>query len=118
MRRPPCRPYPGMMTATDAPGVSAPATFESLDPRTGDVVGTHPVHDAAAVAAAVARAAAAAPWWEELGHAGRRRRLVAWRAALVNKLDDLANVVVEETGKPLDDARLELVLAIDHLNWA
>ncbi len=34
------------MTATDAP---APATFESLDPRTGDVVGTHPVHDAAAV---------------------------------------------------------------------
>jgi acyl-CoA reductase-like NAD-dependent aldehyde dehydrogenase len=107
-----------MMTATDAPGVSAPPTFESLDPRTGDVVGTHPVHDAAAVAAAVARAAAAAPWWEELGHAGRRRRLVAWRAALVNKLDDLANVVVEETGKPLDDARLELVLAIDHLNWA
>ncbi len=29
-------------------------TFESLDPRTGDVVGTHPVHDAAAVEAAVA----------------------------------------------------------------
>ncbi len=32
------------MTATEAP---APATFESLDPRTGDVVGTHPVHDGA-----------------------------------------------------------------------
>jgi acyl-CoA reductase-like NAD-dependent aldehyde dehydrogenase len=106
------------MTATETRGVSAPATFESLDPRTGDVVGTHLVHDAAAVAAAVARAAAGAQWWDELGHAGRRQRLTAWRAALVNKLDDLAHVITEETGKPFDDARLELVLAIDHLDWA
>ena len=37
------------MTATEAP---APATFESFDPRTGDVVGTHPVRDAPAVHAA------------------------------------------------------------------
>jgi acyl-CoA reductase-like NAD-dependent aldehyde dehydrogenase len=106
------------MTATEAPAVSAPATFESLDPRTGDVVSTHPVHDAAAVAAAVARATVAAEWWDGLGHAERRRRLGAWRAGLVRKLDDLAHVVSEETGKPLDDARLELVLAIDHLDWA
>jgi acyl-CoA reductase-like NAD-dependent aldehyde dehydrogenase len=103
------------MTATEAP---APATFESLDPRTGDVVGTHPVHDEAAVRAAVARAASAAEWWDGIGAAERRRHLAAWRTALVRKLDDLAAVVVEETGKPLDDARLELVLAIDHLDWA
>jgi acyl-CoA reductase-like NAD-dependent aldehyde dehydrogenase len=109
------------MTATDAPaaGVSGvPATFESLDPRTGDVVGTHRVHDAAAVEAAVARAQSAAEWWDGLGHAERRRLLGEWRKVLVRKLDDLAHVVSEETGKPLDDARLELVLAIDHLDWA
>jgi acyl-CoA reductase-like NAD-dependent aldehyde dehydrogenase len=103
------------MTATEAP---APATFESLDPRTGDVVGTHPVHDGAAVRAAVARAASAAEWWDGIGAAERKRLLGAWRAVLVRKLDDLAAAVVEETGKPLDDARLELVLAIDHLDWA
>ncbi|MHA6627649.1 aldehyde dehydrogenase family protein [Pseudonocardia sichuanensis] len=106
------------MTATDVPPVPATATFESLDPRTGDVVGTHPVHDAVAVEAAVARAVGAAQWWDGLGHAERRRRLAAWRVALVHKMDDLVHVVAEETGKPLDDARLELVLAIDHLDWA
>jgi len=29
-----------------------------------------------------------------------------------------AEVVTAETGKPADDARLELVLAVDHLAWA
>ncbi len=105
------------MTATDTP-VAAPATFTSLDPRTGDVVGTYPEHDAAAVEAAVARAAEAAAWWAELGFAGRRTRLAEWRKALVRRLDDIAEVIRAETGKPLDDAKLELVLAIDHLDWA
>src|SRR5919108_2188649 len=105
------------MTATEAPA-TVPATFESLDPRTGDVVGTHPVHDAKAVEAAVARAGAAAEWWAGLGYAERRRRLGEWRKVLVRGLDDLARLVSEETGKPLDDARLELVLAVDHLDWA
>lgn len=110
--------YSAVVTATEVPTPAAPATFESLDPRTGDVVGTHPVHDAAAVEAAVARATDAAQWWAELGYAERKRRLGEWRKALVRRLDDLAAVVSDETGKPLDDARLELVLAIDHLAWA
>jgi NAD-dependent aldehyde dehydrogenases len=105
------------MTATEAPAAVA-ATFTSLDPRTGDVVGTHPVHDAAAVEAAVARAADAAQWWAGLGFDERRRRLGEWRKALVRRLDDIARVVSEETGKPFDDARLELVLAVEHLDWA
>lgn len=94
------------------------ATFESLDPRTGDVVGVHPVHDAAAVEAAVARAAEVARWWEALGFAERRRRLERWRSALVHRLEDLAATIAAETGKPIDDARLELVLTVDHVHWA
>ncbi|MGI9000189.1 MAG: aldehyde dehydrogenase family protein, partial [Pseudonocardia sp.] len=106
------------MTATEVPAELAPATFDSLDPGTGAVVGTHPVHDAVAVEAAVARAASAAQWWVELGFAERRRRLGQWRKAIVRRLDDLARIVCDETGKPVDDARLEFVLAIEHLDWA
>jgi len=106
------------VTATEAPAELAPATFDSLDPGTGAVVGTHPVHDAVAVEAAVARAASAAQWWAELGFAERRRRLGQWRKAIVRRLDDLARIVCDETGKPVDDARLEFVLAIEHLDWA
>ena len=86
-------------------------TFSSLDPRTGDVVGTYPVHDAAAVDAAVARAVEAARWWADLGFDGRARRLREWKKALVRGLDRLARTIADETGKPFDDARLEMVLA-------
>ncbi|MET0191221.1 MAG: aldehyde dehydrogenase family protein [Pseudonocardia sediminis] len=108
------------MSVTEAPAASTDEnpTFASLDPRTGAEVGRHPIHDGAHVRAAVAAAAEAATWWEELGFAGRRKRLGAWRKVLVAQLDRLAEVIRSETGKPFDDARLELVLAIDHLDWA
>ena len=93
-------------------------TFSSLDPRTGEVVGTYPVHDAAAVEAAVARAVDGARWWADLGFDGRARRLREWKKALVRGLDRLARTISDETGKPFDDARLELALAVDHLDWA
>jgi acyl-CoA reductase-like NAD-dependent aldehyde dehydrogenase len=70
------------------------------------------------VRAAVDRATATAVWWDELGFAGRRERLLAWRKVLVGRLDELAGIVSTETGKPFDDARLEIVLAIDHVDWA
>ncbi|HXV93940.1 MAG TPA: aldehyde dehydrogenase family protein [Pseudonocardia sp.] len=106
------------MTTTDARAAAPATTFESLDPRNGEVVGTHPIHTAADVEAAVARAGEAAVWWRELGFAERRRRLTAWRSVLARHIDDIARVVEAETGKPLDDARLEIVLAIEHLDWA
>ncbi|MDT7645614.1 MAG: hypothetical protein QOC75_2614, partial [Pseudonocardiales bacterium] len=106
-------------SAGSSAGSSVPPTeFDSLDPRSGTVVGSYPVQDAAEVNAAVARAAVAAEWWASLGFAGRRKRLGEWRKLLVKRIDQLAEVVTAETGKPLDDARLELVLAVDHLAWA
>ncbi|MHA6805444.1 aldehyde dehydrogenase family protein [Salinifilum ghardaiensis] len=95
-----------------------PEKFDSLDPRTGEVVGRHPVHDAAAVGDTARAAREAQQWWAELGFAERKRRLDQWRRILVKRLDELAGLICAETGKPLDDARLELVLVIDHLHWA
>ncbi|TDD36542.1 aldehyde dehydrogenase family protein [Saccharopolyspora elongata] len=92
--------------------------FESIDPRTGEIVGRHPIHDAAEVGARVTAAREAQAEWAELGFAGRRQRLDAWRKLLAKRLDELAGVVCAETGKPLDDARLELMLVVDHLHWA
>ncbi|GAA0533573.1 aldehyde dehydrogenase [Saccharopolyspora subtropica] len=98
---------------------SAPSTtFESIDPRTGEVVGEHPIHDAAEVSARVAAAREAQVAWAELGFSGRKQHLDAWRRLLSKRVDDLAGLICAETGKPLDDARLELILVIDHLHWA
>jgi acyl-CoA reductase-like NAD-dependent aldehyde dehydrogenase len=92
--------------------------FVSIDPRTGEVVGHHQVYDEAAVRAAVDCARKAAQWWGALGFTGRRRRLLAWRSALTRQIDELAELITAETGKPQDDARLECVLVIMHLDWA
>ena len=98
--------------------VSVDSTFESTNPATGEVVGTFPIMGEAEVNDAVAQAHAAAAWWRGLGFDGRKRRLKAFKAVLATRQDDLCELISRETGKPVDDARIELVLAIEHLDWA
>ncbi|GAA0958875.1 aldehyde dehydrogenase family protein [Virgisporangium aurantiacum] len=90
----------------------------SVHPVTGDLVGEYDIADPADVATAVDRAQAGAEWWAGLGFAGRRHRLLAWKRLLARRIDDLADVVRAETGKPKSDAVLEVMLAVEHLDWA
>lgn len=79
---------------------------------------TFPVQDAAAVRAAVGRARPAATWWDGLGFAARRARLRAYADLLTRRMRELAGLVHEENGKPLDDALLEVLVTTEHLYWA
>jgi acyl-CoA reductase-like NAD-dependent aldehyde dehydrogenase len=97
---------------------TARGTFESLNPATGEVLATYPLHGEKDVADAVARARSAAQWWAGLSWAARRARLLAWKAHLTRNLAAFATVVHQETGKPVDDAKLEIINAIMHLDWA
>jgi acyl-CoA reductase-like NAD-dependent aldehyde dehydrogenase len=92
--------------------------LETVNPATGEVLATFPVHGHRDVEAAVARAREAAAWWAGLGWSQRRIRLLAWKSHLTRYLGRLARLVHEETGKPLDDAKLEIILAIVHIDWA
>lgn len=102
----------------ETPDVTASAVFESLDPRTGEVVGRHPVDDATTVRTQVDSARTAQQAWEELGFTGRKQCLDRWRKLLLRRYDEFAGVICTETGKPMDDARMELALVVDHLHWA
>ena len=92
--------------------------LETVNPATGEVLAVFPVHGRREVDAAVAAARPAADWWAGLGWSGRRVRLLAWKSYLARYLPRLAQIVHEETGKPLDDAKLEIILAIVHIDWA
>ena len=94
------------------------ATFDSLNPRTGDVVETYPVHDEGDVRAAVERARTASAWWGALSYDERKERLNRWKGVVTRRIAQLAEVIHQETGKPHGDALLEASLAIDHLAWA
>jgi aldehyde dehydrogenase (NAD+) len=108
------------MTAQAQTSASAHAqeTFDSLDPRTGDVVGTWPVHSAEDVEAAVQRARVGAQWWSALDFDERAEVLTTWAGVLTRRIAQLADVVHRETGKPHSDATLEAALALDHITWA
>ncbi len=105
------------LTASDHP-VEAPHSFDSLNPRTGDVVAAHPIHSAADVEAAVGRAREQAAWWSALSYDERAEHLRQWRGTLARRMSQLAELMHQETGKPHADAMLEIALAIDHLAWA
>ena len=107
------------MTTTEHRTTALPgASFDSLDPATGDVVATYPVHTVDEVRQVVARAQQAAGWWSALSFEERGALLTTWKGVLTRRIAQLAQVVHDETGKPHGDAQLEIALAIDHLAWA
>lgn len=93
-------------------------TFDSLNPGTGEVVGTYPIASDAEAREAVARAREAATWWSGLTFDQRAAVLTDWKALITQRIEELAGVMRSETGKPVSDAALEVGLAVDHLGWA
>ena len=107
-----------MSVTQDRARTSGEATFDSLSPATGEVVGTFPVHTEAEVREAVQRARKASQWWQSLGYDGRRKRLLAFAGALTRRRAELLTLVSRENGKPEVDAFIEHILALEHLAWA
>jgi acyl-CoA reductase-like NAD-dependent aldehyde dehydrogenase len=93
-------------------------SFDSLNPATSEVIATFGVFGEDDVAQTVQRAQEAASWWASLPWAERRTRLLAWKSYLTRYIGRLAELVHTETGKPLADAQLEILLAIVHIDWA
>jgi acyl-CoA reductase-like NAD-dependent aldehyde dehydrogenase len=108
-----------MSTTVWTRGQTGPAqTFDSVNPATSEVIATFPAMRESEVAAAVERARFAASWWAGLDWKDRQTRLLAWKSHITRYMARLAELVHTETGKPLADAQLEIILAIVHIDWA
>jgi acyl-CoA reductase-like NAD-dependent aldehyde dehydrogenase len=90
----------------------------SRSPTDGHVVATFQVMGPDRVAEAVDAARIAAHWWADLGYPERRRRLLRFKSVLVGRARELAELVHEENGKPIEDALLEIILSVEHVHWA
>ncbi|RAO60291.1 aldehyde dehydrogenase family protein [Micromonospora saelicesensis] len=108
------------MTAVHIPGVPVidAGQLVSTSPATGAEAGRLPVATDADVRQAVESARAAGEWWAGLGFTGRRQRMLRWRALLAKRIEQLAELVHVEGGKPTADAIVEIVTAIEHIDWA
>jgi acyl-CoA reductase-like NAD-dependent aldehyde dehydrogenase len=108
-----------MVTTLRTQSPARPAeSFDSLNPATSEVIATFGVFSEDDVARTVEQAHEAASWWAGLSWAERRTRLLAWKSYLIRYIGRLAELVHTETGKPLADAQLEILLAIVHIDWA
>jgi acyl-CoA reductase-like NAD-dependent aldehyde dehydrogenase len=104
--------------ATVATGTSSTTELSSFNPATGELVGRVPIHSSAEVDAAVARARVAAQTWSTRSFAARSEELVAFRKALANHADELADLIHRENGKPLLEAYTEVMMALGHVQHA
>ena len=108
-----------MATTLWTQGPSRPmASFDTLNPATSEVIATFPVFGEDGVAEAVEHAHHAAAWWAGLPAKDRQTRLLAWKSHIMRYIGRLAELVHNETGKPLADAQLEILLAVLHIDWA
>jgi len=90
----------------------------SVDPSTGEEIGRVPLLDEAEVAAAVARARAAQTAWAELSYEDRARFILRAREIVLDQVDDIANLISRETGKPVTEAiAMEIVPTLDLMHY-
>jgi acyl-CoA reductase-like NAD-dependent aldehyde dehydrogenase len=88
-----------------------------LDPATGEVVGSSAIADVADVESAVAAAVRARPGWEAV-HPDERARILLRGADLVQRhVDEIADLLTREQGKPLDGSAKEILFGVEVLRY-
>jgi len=92
--------------------------FASMNPVSGEEIGRFHNNSKEEVDASVSTAHSAAPAWVALGYGGRKKVLKAWASHLSQRIEEIAQLISQETGKPVSDAGLEASLAIEQLSWA
>ncbi|MCC7274485.1 MAG: NAD-dependent succinate-semialdehyde dehydrogenase [Alphaproteobacteria bacterium] len=97
--------------------IGAATSAPVRNPADGSVLGHVPNLDRAAVQGAIGAAARALPAWRGLLPRQRADHLMAWRAAILARADDLAMIVTLEQGKPLADARGEILYGAEFVRW-
>ena len=95
----------------------ARADMEVLDPATGAVLGRMPDCTAAETQRAIAAAETAMKAWKARTHADRADLLMAWHQLILDHADDLALILTREQGKPLAEARGEILYGASFVRW-
>lgn len=80
-----------------------------INPATETLIQEVPVDDRAAVAQKFTQAKRAQPGWAALSPADRIKPILRFRELLIERVDSLAALLTSETGKPITQARNEIL---------
>jgi len=92
-------------------------TFAVTNPANGDVLGAVPEMGRAETARAIAAADAALPAWRAKTAKERAGLLKKWFDLVMENQEDLARLMTAEQGKPLAEARGEIVYGASFIEW-
>jgi succinate-semialdehyde dehydrogenase/glutarate-semialdehyde dehydrogenase len=93
----------------------ASTTLKSYAPATGELLGEAPITSADEVRRAVERARHAQKAWGALPVEERGRRVLRFRDAIVDRADEIVDLLSRETGKPKHEALLHEVMVVADL---
>jgi succinate-semialdehyde dehydrogenase / glutarate-semialdehyde dehydrogenase len=93
------------------------ASLDITNPATGNIVGRVPHVGSAAAHDAIDAANAAFPAWAARPAKERANMLRAWYDLIVAHADDLAKILTAEQGKPLAEARGEIIYAASFVEF-
>ncbi|MFJ3522071.1 3-sulfolactaldehyde dehydrogenase [Pseudomonas sp. NPDC090203] len=92
-------------------------TFDVTNPATGEVIASVPQMGEAEAERAVVAAHRAFKQWKRKTAKERAELLQRWYALMQENLDDLAQILTAEQGKPLAEARGELANGTSFVQW-
>ena len=95
----------------------ARADMEVFNPATGGTLGHMPDCTADETTQAIAAAESAMVDWKKKTHAERADLLMAWYQTLLAHADDLALILTAEQGKPLAEAKGEILYGASFVRW-
>ncbi|CAM2195434.1 succinate-semialdehyde dehydrogenase (NADP(+)) GabD [Paraburkholderia kururiensis] len=98
-------------------GADDGSTFDVVNPATGERIASVPRMGAPETRRAIAAANAAWPAWRAKTAKERSQVLRKWYDLMVQHADDLALILTTEQGKPLAEAKGEILYAASFIEW-
>ncbi len=92
-------------------------TIDVANPATGELLARVPKASREATAAAISQARAALPGWSACTAKERAAVLRRWHDLIVANVEDLARILTAEQGKPLAEARAEILYGAAFFEW-
>ncbi|MCT6860172.1 NAD-dependent succinate-semialdehyde dehydrogenase [Bartonella apis] len=92
-------------------------TISVTNPADGEVVGNVPLLSANEVETVIEASNAAFQQWRKLTAADRSKILRKWFDLMIANADDLAMIMTSEQGKPLKEAKGEILYAASFVEW-
>jgi succinate-semialdehyde dehydrogenase/glutarate-semialdehyde dehydrogenase len=101
----------------DGKFVSSDREIEVVNPSDNSVIANVPHLDREQIFAAVDSTVSSFHKWSSVSARERSEFLIRWHKSILNNIDELAKIITFENGKPISDAKSEIMYGANFISW-